>query len=119
MIIYWAMYSNKAKSHDICQYLMSTGQEIAMKYNPKAPTKFAIGDIVDCNYGSHLKNEISGGHVHSIICDIDENGLVYAVPITKEQLEGDETRYLQLWSTMMPDLLVVQFFSRWEDTFIS
>ncbi len=94
-IIYWAMYSNKAKSRDICQYLMSTGTEIAMKYNPKVPTKFAIGDIVDCNYGSHLKNEISGGHVHSIICDIDENEMVYAVPITKTQIENDETRYLQ------------------------
>ncbi len=94
-IIYWAMYSSKAKSRDICQYLMTTGTEIAMKYNPKVPTKFAVGDIVDCNYGSHLKNEISGGHVHSVICDIDENGLVYAVPITKAQLEGDETRYLQ------------------------
>ena len=92
--IYWAMYSRKAKSRDICQHLMSTGTEIAMKYYPNAPIKLAIGDIVDCNYGSHLKNEISGGHVHSVICDIDDNGTVYAVPITKASIEGDAAKYL-------------------------
>lgn len=92
--IYWAMYSRKAKSRDICQYLMSTGTEIAMKYYPNAPIKLAIGDIVECNYGSHLKNEISGGHVHSVICDIDDNGTVYAVPITRASLKGDATKYL-------------------------
>lgn len=92
--IYWAMYSRKAKSRDICQHLMSTGTEIAMKYYPNAPIKLAIGDIVDCNYGSHLKNEISGGHVHSVICDIDDNGTVYAVPITKASLEDDAAKYL-------------------------
>lgn len=92
--IYRAMYFQKAKSCDICQYLMSAGAEIAMKYYPNAPIKFAIGDIVDCNYGSHLKNEISGGHVHSVICDIDDNGTLYAVPISKESLEGDAAKYL-------------------------
>jgi len=94
--IYLAMYFSKAKSHDICQYLMTANTEIIMNYNPKALTKFAIGDIVDFSYGAHLKNEISGGHVHSIICDIDESGLVYAVPIVKGQREGDETRYLRI-----------------------
>lgn len=93
-VIYWAMYSNNAKSRDICQYLMTTGAEIAMKYNPKEPTEVSIGDVVDCNYGSHLKGEITGGHVHSIVCDIDNDGMVYVLPITKARLEGDETRFL-------------------------
>ena len=93
-VIYWAMYSNNAKSRDICQYLMTTGAEIAMKYNPKEPTEVSIGDVVDCNYGSHLKGEITGGHVHSIICDIDDDGMVYVLPITKATLEGDESRFL-------------------------
>lgn len=93
-VIYWAMYSNNAESRDICQYLMTTGAEIAMKYNPKEPTEVSIGDVVDCNYGSHLKGEITGGHIHSIVCDIDNDGMVYVLPITKATLEGDETRFL-------------------------
>lgn len=93
--IYWVMKSNKASTHEISQYLMSANIEFSMKYNPRIPIKLAVGDIVDCNYGSHLKGEVSGGHIHSIICDIDENGMIYVVPITKAKLEGDETRYLQ------------------------
>ncbi|MBR3002715.1 MAG: hypothetical protein IKF38_04025 [Clostridia bacterium] len=93
-IAYWAMYSGGAKSIDICHYFMTAGKEIAMKYNPKEPVNFSVGDIVDCNYGSHLSGEISGGHIHTIICDIDEDGSIYAVPITKQILEGDETRFL-------------------------
>lgn len=93
-VIYWAMYSNNAKSRDICKYLMTTGAEIAMKYNPKEPTEVSIGDVVDCNYGSHLKGEITGGHVNSIVCDIDNDGMVYVLPITKATIEGDETRFL-------------------------
>ena len=56
--------------------------------------RVSIGDVVDCNYGSHLKGEITGGHVHSIVCDIDNDGMVYVLPITKATLEGDETRFL-------------------------
>lgn len=93
-VMYWAMYFAKAKSRDICQYLMTTSDEISMKYNSKEPVKCEVGDIVDCNYGSHLKKEISGGHVHSIICDIDENGMLYVVPITKDKLYGEPEIYL-------------------------
>lgn len=93
--IYGVMKFNKASTREICQYLMSANIEFTMKYNPKIPIKLAVGDIVDCNYGSHLKGEVSGGHIHSVICDIDENGMIYAVPITKAKFEGDETRFLQ------------------------
>lgn len=93
--IYWAMYSCNAKSIDMCQYLRTTVVEIAMKYTPKELTEVSIGDVVDCNYGTHLKGEITGGHVHSIVCDIDkEDGMVYVLPITKDKLEGIENRFM-------------------------
>ena len=93
-VIYWSMYHKNAKPRDIGLYLMTAGAEISMKYNPKEPIKVSIGDVVDCNYGSHLKGEISGGHVHSIVCNIDNDGMVYVLPITKTKLGDDETRYL-------------------------
>lgn len=93
-VIYWAMYSNNAKSSDICKYLITTSAEIAMNYNSKEPIEVSIGDVVDCNYGFHMNGEISGGHVHSIICNIDNDGMVYVLPITKTKLKGDETRFL-------------------------
>lgn len=93
-VIHCAMYSNNAKSSDICEYLRTTSEEIAMKYNSKEPTDVSIGDVVECNYGFHLKGEISGRHVHSIVCNIDDDGMVYVLPITKDILKCDETRFL-------------------------
>ena len=93
-IIFWAMYTNKAPSRDICHYLKTAGTEIAMRYNPRELVKFSIGDIVDCNYGKHLDGEISGGHVHSIVCDIDDDGTVYVAPITRERIKTDDYKYL-------------------------
>ena len=81
--IYWAMYSSNANSSDICKFLISTTTEIAMKYNPKELIAFSVGDIVVCNYGHHLAGEISGGYVHSVVCDIGPTGMVYVLPITK------------------------------------
>lgn len=93
-IISWAMYCKKATSRDICKFLLSTGTEINMKYNPNELIKFSIGDIVDCNFGQHITGEVSGGHVHSIVCDVDEDGRVYVVPISKEIIIGNPKRYL-------------------------
>lgn len=108
-VIYWAMYSNKAHSRDICQYLMATGTEIAMKYNPREVVDFSIGDIVVCNYGNHLSGEISGGHVHSVVCDIDEDGTFYAAPITKAKLEGDQQKYLPFKANLDVDYTVSRY----------
>lgn len=99
--IYWAMYSSNAPSRDICQYIMSASVEIAMKYNPKPICDFSVGDIVDCNYGSHLSGEISGGHIHSIVCNIDPGGTVYVLPITKLYREGPQ--FMQFSSNMDVD----------------
>lgn len=108
-VIYWAMYSNKAHPRDICQYLMATGTEIAMKYNPREVVDFSIGDIVVCNYGNHLSGEISGGHVHSVVCDIDEDGTFYAAPITKAKLEGDQQKYLPFEANLDVDYTVSRY----------
>lgn len=84
-----AMHSVNAKSSDICKNIISTSFEISMKYNPKPVVKCEIGDIVECNLGSNLKHEVSGGHIHCIICDIDENGMLYVVPITKYIIQSE------------------------------
>ena len=88
------MYYKKAKNDDICKYLKTVEKEIAMRYKPRIPVKFAVGDIVECDYGSHLQSEISGHYVHAIVCDIDEKGLIYAVPISKYHIEEDANKYL-------------------------
>lgn len=108
-IIYWAMYSSKAHSRDICQYLMATGTEIAMKYNPREVPKFSVGDVVVCNYGNHLSGEISGGHVHAIVCDVDEEGMIYAAPITKAKLDGDLQKYLPFKAKVDVDYTVSRY----------
>lgn len=109
-IIYWAMYYNNASSRDICQYLMSTGVEIAMKYNTHEIVNFSIGDIVNCNFGNHLNGEISGGHVHAIVCDIDdEEGTFYAAPITKEKLEENPQKYLKFKANLDVDYTVSKY----------
>lgn len=93
-IVYWMIYSNKAQPRDMCQYLMSTCAEILMKYSPRELVKFSVGDIVVCNYGNHPNGEVSGGHVHAVVCDIEEDGSFYAAPITKHKIEGDQQKYL-------------------------
>ena len=108
-VIYWAMYSNKAHPRDICQYLMATGTEIAMKYNPREVVDFSIGDIVVCNYGNHLSGEISGGHVHAVVCDIDEDGTFYAAPITKAKLDGNQQKYLPFEANLDVDYTVSRY----------
>ena len=108
-VIYWAMYSNKATTRDICQHLMSAGTEIAMKYNPTEVVSFSIGDIVVCNYGNHLSGEISGSHVHAIVCDIDEEGVFYALPITKAKMEKNIKKYLPFEANLDVDYLASKY----------
>lgn len=93
-VIYWTMYNNQADSGEMCKYLTSVTSEIAMKYNPHELVEFSVGDIVMCNYGKNLSGEISGGHVHAVVCDIEKDGVFYAAPITKEKKKEDKLRYL-------------------------
>lgn len=68
--------------------------KISTRFWPKPIIEFAVGDIVDVNYGAHLPSEISGGHVHSIVCHIFDDNMVYVVPITKLRNNVLATSYL-------------------------
>ena len=86
-IIYWIMYKENVPSDEIVKHLLTTGAEIAMRFNPKPSIRVNVGDIVDCKYGTHLDSEISGGHVHALVCNI-VNNTVFIIPITKQIIEG-------------------------------
>lgn len=84
-IIYWMMYKENVPADEIVKHLLTTGTEIAMRFNPKPSISVNVGDIVDCQYGTHLDSEISGGHVHALVCNI-VNNTVFVIPITKPDL---------------------------------
>lgn len=86
-IIYWMMYKENAPVYEIVKHLITTGAEITMRYNPEPSISVNVGDIVDCQYGIHLDNEISGGHVNALVCNIINN-TVFVIPITKQIIEG-------------------------------
>ena len=86
-IIYWMMYKENVSAGEIVKHLITTGTEIAMRFNPKPSISVNVGDIVDCQYGTHLDSEISGGHVHALVCNI-VNNIVFVIPITKQIIEG-------------------------------
>lgn len=86
-ICHWMVYRENASAEDIVKHLISTQAEIAMRFNPKDYVSVKVGDIVDCNYGTHIESEISGGHVFSLVCNI-VNDLVFVIPITKQVIEG-------------------------------
>ncbi len=86
-IIYWMMYKKNVPADKIVKHLLATGREIAMRFNPKPSISVNVGDIVDCQYGTHLDSEISGGHVHALVCNIIDN-TVFVIPITKQIIEG-------------------------------
>lgn len=86
-IIYWMMYKENVPADEIVKHLLTTGTEIAMRFNPKPSISVNIGDIVDCQYGTHLDSEISGGHVHALVCNI-VNNTVFVIPIIKQIIEG-------------------------------
>ncbi len=86
-IIYWMIYKKNVSANEIVKHLITTGTEIAMRFNPKPSIGVNVGDIVDCQYGTHLDGEISGGHVHALVCNIINN-IVFVIPITKQIIEG-------------------------------
>lgn len=86
-IIYWMMYKENVPADEIVKHLLTTGTEIAMRFNPKPSISVNVGDIVDCQYGTYLDSEISGGHVHALVCNI-VNNTVFVIPITKQIIEG-------------------------------
>ena len=66
-IIYWMMYKENVPADEIVKHLLTTGTEIAMRFNPKPSISVNVGDIVDCQYGTSLDSEISGGNVDALV----------------------------------------------------
>lgn len=81
----WAMYKKNVDEKELGRIILSASTLISMKYHGFDKIDFAVGDIVDCCYGTNLTGEISGGHTHAIVCDINSNGMPYLIPISKEK----------------------------------
>ena len=79
---------------DVCKFIISLSFEMKRAYNFKDYVKFSLGDVVDCNFGHHVKGELSGGHMFAVILDADNNGMIYVVPICKLVKEKDDKKYL-------------------------
>ena len=92
--IFWLMRYKGAIPKDVCKHLMDASTEMHMKYNPKEMVEVKVGDVVDCNYGNNIPGEISGGHVHALICNIDDGGMIYAIPIGKASSIADDKSFL-------------------------
>lgn len=95
--VYWAMYKKNIAEKEIGDFIWTSINEISMRYNQKGIIQFSIGDIVDCNYGTHLMGEINGSHVPAIVCNITSNGnMAYLVPITRAREYITSNAYLAL-----------------------
>lgn len=92
--IFNAIHHGFATPEDIWKFLLAARREIVITYNPPETIDFAIGDVVLCNYGTHVDGEVSGSHVASIVCDISDDGTAYVIPITKHIFPADKTKYL-------------------------
>lgn len=92
---YWAMFKKGASALEIRNFILTTINEISMRYGKKNSISFSIGDVVDCNYGMHLDGETEGGHVFAIVCNISYDGMVYVVPITDTRKNPISYSYLR------------------------
>ena len=91
---YWAMYRMNVPEKEIGEFILTSIHEISMRYNSNGTIEYAVGDIVDCNYGIHIAGEINGGHVSAIVCNITNGNMVYVVPITKARENLTSLSYL-------------------------
>ena len=82
--VYWALYKKNVLKSEIRDFVNTFINEISMRYNGKSFIQYSVGDIVECNYGTHLKGETNGSHVFAIVCNIINDGnMVYLAPIIK------------------------------------
>lgn len=95
--IYRATHFSNATELEAIRFLLGAAVEIAIQHNPVLSSiKFYIGDVVICNFGTHVHGEISGAQVNSIVCDIRSDGAVYLLPITKQNLDGNPLEYMPI-----------------------
>ena len=92
--ISWAMNVKMAPEKDVAQFIWAMINEVSMKYDSnREPIKFAVGDIVNCNYGKHLNGEISGNRILTVICHISYAGYAFGVPmIETENVDKNDFR---------------------------
>ncbi|MBQ7881882.1 MAG: hypothetical protein IJ312_04125 [Treponema sp.] len=92
--IHQLMYTEKVNARIVSQYIASTISEIQMRYVYREKVPFKVGDIVSCNYGCHWLQEISGNKVHALVCNINDQGMAFVIPITKKNKEKTDKKYL-------------------------
>lgn len=100
----WFMGMKKATERDVINHIYTCMNEMSMRFAPKRFVQFSVGDIVECSYGSHLSGEVNGNHVHSIVCNIENEFMAYVVPIV-QNTEGEITARSYLECTIPNDLL--------------
>lgn len=90
----WALLDMNISERDIGNFIWTTIDEISMNYNNKNNIPFSIGDVVSCNYGTHLYGEISGTNVVAVVVNINITGMAYLVPITNRTYNLTSHSYL-------------------------
>lgn len=68
---------------ELCEFILTATSEMSLHYIPKQEKTLEIGDIVDCNYGIHLKGEPNGGHIFAIVLDVKQTGQIRLARIIK------------------------------------
>lgn len=58
-------------------------QELSLKFYSKESPNVSIGDIVTCNLGIGLREEISGPQVCSLVCSQESTGQLFVLPVVK------------------------------------
>lgn len=88
------MNNSKISPRILCQYIETTMSELKMRFESREKVAFKVGDIVACNYGTHLLQEVSGVNIHSLVCSVDDTGMAFVLPITKKIKQRDNSRYI-------------------------
>lgn len=83
-----------ASEKDIGKDCWSFKNYMSMKYLPREVIPFALGDIIDCDYGHNFSNELHGIH-NVIICHQEQDGSVYVVPIIKKRYLSCKDTYVE------------------------
>ena len=94
----FAMETLNMPEEEIYKLLISVNSELGRMYNVQKYQNFTIGDVVDCNFGYHIRGEVSGGHVLAIVLEVDSAGMIYVVPISKQVYDKDSSENLTIWA---------------------
>ena len=96
--ILWSKNTFNLPDSEVKKVFLSMSSEITRMYNVDRYSQYAIGDVVDCAFGYHIRGEISGGHVLAIVCDVLDNGLIWVVPVSKQVITSESKEYLSMWN---------------------